>query len=176
MTAFTSLTDSPAYCQQPCSSSIATSSFSSPVARAPLGSFFHHTGISENLYFTLHVFGHLLPSLICTLCRPTDVRLLEVGFNYKRVQMEERRGKLSQGESRQEEGTEDTSPDVGPPPDSHWPTERAPDDGGSSPRPHAEPAALQAAGLSEGEGARADERERRVKIIQSRQTLRCLSE
>lgn len=73
-------------------------------------------------------------------------------------------------------GTGDTLPDVGPPPDSHWPTERAPDDGGSSPRPHAEPAALQAAGLSEGEEAGADERERRVKIIQSRQTLRYLSE
>ena len=78
---------------------------------------------------------------------------------------EERRGeerrKLSQDEWRQEkEGTEDTSPDVEPPPDSHWPTERAPDDGGSSPRPHAEPAALQAAGLSEGEEAGADERGR----------------
>lgn len=60
---------------------------------------------------------------------------------------------------RGEDETEDTLPDVGPPPDSHWPTERAPDDGGSLPRPHAEPAALQAAGLSEREEAGADERE-----------------
>lgn len=61
---------------------------------------------------------------------------------------------------RGEDVTEDTLPDVGPPPDSHWPTERAPDDGGSLPRPHAEPAALQAAGLSEREEAGADERGR----------------
>ena len=65
---------------------------------------------------------------------------------------------MSQGESRQaDEG--DALPDVGPPPDSHWPTERARDDGGSSPRPHAEPAALQAAGLSGGQETGADERE-----------------
>lgn len=47
-----------------------------------------------------------------------------------------------------------TLPDVEPPPDSRWPTERAPADGGSSLRPRAEPAALQAAGLSEGRGSR----------------------
>lgn len=29
----------------------------------------------------------------------------------------------------------DILPDVGLPPDSHWPTEKAPDDGGSLPRP-----------------------------------------
>lgn len=112
--------------------------------------------------------------------------LLEVSFNYKRWicwiesrqrRADERRRELSQGESRQkEEGTGDTLPDVGLPPDSRWPIERAPDDGGSSPRPHAEQAALQAAGLSGGEETRADETERRVKIIQSRQTLRYLSE
>lgn len=45
---------------------------------------------------------------------------------------EDVRGEMSQGDSRQEEeGGGDTLPDVEPPPDSHWPTARAPDDGGS---------------------------------------------
>lgn len=61
---------------------------------------------------------------------------------------------MSRGKKRKEKEI----PDVGPPPDSHWPTKRAQDDGGSLPRPHAEPAAPQAAGLSERE-MRADERE-----------------
>lgn len=108
--------------------------------------------------FTLQVFGHVLSSLplpnqhMCT--NPRSLLTTRRGDEWRGV-------------------TGDAAPDVGPPPNSHWPTERAPDDGGSSPRPHAEPAALQAAGLSEGEEAGADER---VKIIQSRQTLRYLSE
>lgn len=72
--------------------------------------------------------------------------------------MEERRGVGLRVESRLEEAAEgEALPDVGPPPDSHWPIERAQDDGGSSPRPHAEPAALQAAGLSGGGETGADE-------------------
>lgn len=99
----------------------------------------------------------------------------------RRGEEEKRREKKRKEEQRRaEEKREETLPDVGPPPDSHWPTERAPDDGGSSPRPHAEPAALQAVGLSGGRRRGADERggerKRRVKIIQSRQTLRYLSE
>lgn len=62
-----------------------------------------------------------------------------------------KRGKVRRG---------DTLPDVGLPPDSRWPKEKAPDDGGSLLRPHAEPAALRAADLSEGEEKGADERER----------------
>lgn len=54
--------------------------------------------------------------------------------------------------SQDEEEASRALPGAGPPPDSRWPTERAPDDGGSSPHPHAAPAALQAAGLSEEEG------------------------
>lgn len=50
------------------------------------------------------------------------------------------------------QGRDETLPDVEPPPDSRWPTERAPADGGSLLRPRVEPAALQAAGLSEGGG------------------------
>lgn len=64
-------------------------------------------------------------------------------------QMELRgRGRGRGGNKRSDE----TLPDVEPPPDSRWPTERAPADGGSLLRPRVEPAALQAAGLSEGEG------------------------
>lgn len=98
MTAFTSSTDSPAYCQKPCSGCIATSPFSSPVVFSPLISSFHHEGITENVYFTVHVFGHLPPSLICKLWRPTDVCILEVSFNYKSPDGEERRGEERKGE------------------------------------------------------------------------------
>ena len=68
MTAFTSSTDSPAYCQQPWSSSITTSPFfSSPVVFTPLGTFFHHKVITESLFPTFYVSGHLPPPLICKL-------------------------------------------------------------------------------------------------------------
>lgn len=64
----------------------------------------------------------------------------------------EPRGRGGGGNGRRDK----TLPDVEPPPDSRWPTERAPADGGSLPRPRVEPAAPQAAGLSERETGRGE--------------------
>lgn len=59
-------------------------------------SLFYHEGIAENVYstHTLRVFGRLLRSLICNLCQIffEQMCFLEVRFNYKTVQMEERIG------------------------------------------------------------------------------------
>lgn len=146
MTAFTSSTDSPAYCHQPCASSMSNSSFASPVLLSLLWA----------LPLTMRALleTYISHSMSLDMCFPLSLSPTN--------RCEERRG---------EEVTEDTSPDVGPPPNSHWPTERAPDDGGSLPRPHAEPAALRAAGLSEGEEAGADEREREYKLFRAGRLL-----
>lgn len=142
---------------------------SSPAAPAPLGSFYHHKVITESLFPTFYVFGHLPPPLICKRSQPLSQQMWaywrSVLTTWGWVCWKESRSRrceeeMSQGDTEEveRERERDALPDAGPPPDSHWPRGRGQDDGGSSPRPRAEPAARRAAGLSGGEETAADEK------------------
>lgn len=102
MTAFTSSTDSIAYCQQQCSNSTATSPFflSSCCSLSPHGSFFffYLEGIAENIYFPMCL-RQVLPPLISNPCQPQSRQM----WAYWRSALTTRGRRSPDGRERREE-------------------------------------------------------------------------